>query len=415
MLVVERSLLTRYSQVRKRSEQICAPLAVEDYVVQPVAEVSPPKWHLGHTTWFFESFILQPNKPGYTAYNDSFPYVFNSYYESMGARVIRTDRGNLTRPSVEEVLAYRSYVDREMAAFLEEEPSEEVRTLLELGLNHEEQHQELLLYDIKYILGNNPLFPSYRARIDRESRSARPMGWLKVGEGLHRIGFSGDGFSFDNEHGSHEVFLHAAQISDRLVTNAEFLQFMEDGGYGDFRHWLADGWDWVRSNNVKAPFHWHHTDGRWMQYTLNGGLQPVDPDAAVCHVSYYEADAFAKWAGLRLPTEFEWEVACRAHGDRDNGNFLENDSLEPRAAKEGHYQFYGDVWEWTSSAYLPYPYYKAPEGAVGEYNGKFMVNQMVLRGGSCATPSGHIRPTYRNFFQPNHRWLFSGFRLAKYD
>ncbi len=412
MLAVDSSPFTQFLLVRQRSEEICRPLEAEDHVVQPIVDVSPPKWHLGHTTWFFEAFILEPLKKGYQVYNPSYAYVFNSYYEGKGARVIRTDRGNLTRPTVEEVLDYRHYVDEEMASLLESEPGTEILTLLELGLNHEQQHQELLLYDIKYILGNNPLFPAYREFREIESFGSRPVNWLEVEEGIHLIGHDSDGFSFDNEHGRHQVFLHGARIADRLVTNREYLEFMKDGAYGDYRHWLSDGWSWANSNEVKAPLHWHETEQGWMIYSLNGGLRPIDMDAPLNHVNYYEADAFAKWAGYRLPTEFEWEVACRTYGDPKSGNLYDSYNLETRPADSGENQFYGDVWEWTSSAYLPYPFYKAPEGAVGEYNGKFMVNQMVLRGGSFATPQDHIRATYRNFFQPQHRWLFSGLRLA---
>lgn len=413
MLAVETSLLDQYLSVRRRSEQLCAPLSEEDYVVQPIVDVSPPKWHLGHTTWFFEAFILQDHQPGYTCFNDSYAYVFNSYYEGKGKRVIRTNRGNLTRPSVGEVLGYRSYVDEAMKKFLDGPVDPLIAELVVLGLNHEQQHQELLLYDIKYILGNNPLFPEYRGKHERPPSVTGPQGWLSIDEGTYEIGYDGGGFSFDNEHGVHTVFLHAAELGNRLITNAEFLEFMEDGGYEYYGHWLSEGWEWVKSEGVKAPFHWHHVDGRWMQYALNGGLIEIDPGAPVCHVSYFEADAYAKWVGKRLPTEFEWEVACAKYGNLSKANLADGNALETLPAN-GNYQFYGDVWEWTSSAYLPYPYYQAPEGAVGEYNGKFMVNQMVLRGGSYGTPVSHIRSSYRNFFHPHLRWLFSGFRLASH-
>ncbi|MCA6075498.1 ergothioneine biosynthesis protein EgtB [Fulvivirga sedimenti] len=415
MLAVDSSPFTKFLLVRQRSEEICKPLEAEDHVVQPIVDVSPPKWHLGHTTWFFEAFILQPLKSDYQVYDDTYAFVFNSYYEGKGARIIRTNRGNLTRPTVDEVLDYRHYVDEQMAALLEADPGPELLKLLALGLNHEQQHQELLLYDIKYILGTNPLFPAYREFRSYELQTSPEMKWLDIDEGLHMIGHENEGFSFDNEHGRHQVFLHGARIADRLVTNGEYLQFMADGGYTNYRHWLSDGWDWVNANQVRAPFHWHITDEGWMNYSLNGGLLPVDMNAPVQHVNYFEADAFAKWAGYRLPTEFEWEVACRSHGDAGVGNFFESNYLQTMVVGQSGHQFYGDVWEWTSSAYLPYPYYKAPEGAVGEYNGKFMVNQMVLRGGSYATPGDHIRATYRNFFQPQHRWLFSGVRLAAYQ
>ena len=414
MLAVETSPFTKFLLVRQRSEEICQPLAIEDYVVQPVVDVSPPKWHLGHTTWFFEAFILEPFKKNYQVYNSSYAFVFNSYYESKGARVIRTDRGNLTRPSVQEVLDYRHYVDEEMAALLDSDPGEDILKLLELGLNHEQQHQELLLYDIKYILGNNPLFPAYRPFLSYEAGEASQK-WLEVEEGLHTIGYKGTSFSFDNEHGLHDVFLHGSRVSDKLVTNRQYLEFMNDGGYSEFRHWLSDGWDWVNREEINSPMYWHHIDGNWMHYSLNGGLRQVDLDAPVSHISYYEANAFAKWAGKRLPTEFEWEVCCNQYGQIKAGNFSEDDHLEARPASNGNNQLFGDLWEWTGSAYLPYPYYHAPEGAVGEYNGKFMVNQMVLRGGSCGTPRDHIRSTYRNFFQPQLRWMLSGFRIADYQ
>lgn len=416
MIIEETGLKEKFQRVRSVTEKICAPLTPEDHVVQPIVDVSPPKWHLGHTTWFFETFILLPEMKGYRVYDERFGFLFNSYYESVGARVIRTDRGNLTRPTVKEVLAYRSYVDEYMSAFLEKEHSlsEKVANLLELGLQHEQQHQELLCYDIKYILGNNPLFPVYITNNLPASQAPGEPVFEPVESGLYEIGHSGKGFCFDNELGVHQVYLHDFGIMDRLVTNGEYLEFINDNGYGDFRHWLSEGWEWVKTNNVVSPYHWHNLDGRWHAYSLNGGLKEVDPNAPVTHVSYYEADAFAKWRGQRLPTEFEWEIACRRHSDtKADANFMDSDTYQPMAKKSGNPQMFGDVWEWTGSAYLPYPYYQAPEGAVGEYNGKFMVNQMVLRGGSCATPGDHIRATYRNFFHPHLRWMFSGIRLAQ--
>ncbi|MEQ8245633.1 ergothioneine biosynthesis protein EgtB [Fulvivirga sp.] len=408
------SLLSKFKEVRLQSERICKPLKTEDYVVQPIVDVSPPKWHLGHTTWFFETFILVPFFKDYSLFNPDYGYLFNSYYETVGARVIRTDRGNITRPGVQEVLAYRAYVDEHMEMFLNGEVENEVNDLLELGLQHEQQHQELLIYDIKYILGNNPLFPAYQNQIEKTDTAARPLGWLNIEEGTYKIGFDKQGFSFDNEHGVHQVFLHEYAVADRLTTNGEYLEFMEDGGYSNFKHWLSDAWEWVKTNEIKAPEHWHFQDGKWYQYNLSGGLQAVNLDAPVTHISFYEADAFAKWKGLRLPTEFEWEVACLQYGRLDHAKgFSDNGLYQPQSAVNDN-QFYGEVWEWTASAYRPYPYYEAPEGAVGEYNGKFMVNQIVLRGGSCATPKDHIRATYRNFFHPHLRWMFSGLRLAKH-
>jgi ergothioneine biosynthesis protein EgtB len=381
------SLLQQFQKVRKHSENICVNLEIEDYVVQPIADVSPPKWHLGHTTWFFETFILIPHYRGYQAFDPQYNFVFNSYYETVGTRVIRTDRGNLSRPSVSDVYAYRKYVDDQMASFLEkEEIKGELSDLLILGLNHEQQHQELLLTDIKYILGHNPLFPKFEFSFPSNSASEEKTK-KSISGGIYEIGFEGKGFCFDNECGRHKVYLDDFQIHSSLVSNSEYLEFIEDGGYQDFRHWHAEGWDWVKSRNANSPLYWHFLDGVWMNYTFDG-LKPVDPTESVCHVSFFEASAFAAWKGMRLPTEAEWEVA--------------SDQLH-----------WGKRWEWTGSAYLPYPKYQRAVGAIGEYNGKFMVNQMVLRGGSVATPEGHSRKTYRNFFHAPHQWQFTGIRLAE--
>ncbi len=414
MLTTISTLRDRFLHTRSQTEKICQPLTPEDHVVQPIVDVSPPKWHLGHTTWFYEAFILTDQLDGYKVFHDDYAYLFNSYYESKGKRMVRTDRGNITRPSVKEVMAYRSYVDAHMETLLEQGINEKTEAVLELGLQHEQQHQELLMYDIKYILGNNPLFPEYSPRNEPEvERGISDLGWLEIPEGMYDIGYDGQGFSFDNEHGRHQVFLHHSAIADRLVSNKEYMKFIEAGGYTDFSHWLSDGWDWVKKEEVHAPLHWHKDGSEYKVFSLNGGLVDMDPDAPVTHISYYEAAAYAKWAGCHLPTEFQWEAAAGMYGDSAKGNFLENGAMEPIASAKNH-QFFGDVWEWTSSAYLPYPYYQAPEGALGEYNGKFMVNQMVLRGGSCATPRDHIRKTYRNFFHAPLRWMFSGIRLAKY-
>ena len=384
------NLPTRYKQVRDRSEAICQGLQAEDFVVQPMGDVSPPKWHLGHTTWFFETFVLQPHAASYRVYDTQYPYVFNSYYETVGARVVRTDRGNLSRPSVADVFAYRAYVDQAMHRFLSADGAEDdgLNALLELGLNHEEQHQELLITDIKYILGNNPLLPAYPTdyaqppvpRITNEH-------WISQPEGVYAIGATGRDFCFDNELNRHKVYLAPYQIRQELVSNGEYLAFIEAGGYADFRYWHAEGWEWVKAHRISAPLYWHRLDGVWHYYTPQG-LQPLPPDQPVCHVSYYEAWAYAQWRGLRLPTEAEWETT------------------------QDRFQW-GSRWEWTESAYLPYPGFTKAEGAIGEYNGKFMINQMVLRGASEATTPGHSRPTYRNFFHAPLRWQFTGIRLAR--
>ena len=378
-------LIERFQGVRRRTVDLCAPLRTEDHVVQPIVDVSPPKWHLGHTTWFFEQFLLN-ELPGYTA-DPAMAYVFNSYYETVGKRVLRTDRGNITRPTVQEVHAYRTRVDAHMLRALKEGRFTDAQLdVLVLGLQHEEQHQELLVTDIKYILGHNPLFPAYGPFQEGSAEAGVPS-FVQVKGGLHRIGHAGAGFCFDNELSRHRVHLEDFAIRDRLVTNAEYMAFMDAGGYDDFRHWHSEGWQWVKDNAIAAPMYWHHLDGQWMHFTLEG-LAPVDPALPVTHISFYEAFAFAEWSGMRLPTEAEWEVA--------NERFL-----------------WGQRWEWTHSAYLPYPGYTRAEGALGEYNGKFMVNQMVLRGASVATAPGHSRHTYRNFFHPHLRWQYTGIRLVQ--
>jgi ergothioneine biosynthesis protein EgtB len=377
-----------YIKVRKRTEHICSPLQTEDYVVQPVVDVSPPKWHIGHTTWFFETFILKPYFMGYQEYNPDYNYVFNSYYETVGNRVIRTDRGNLSRPTVIEIYRYREYVDEAMSHFLCEDINEDVKELIVLGLNHEEQHQELLYTDIKYSLGHNPLFPAYStAYVSPKAEKAKSDEFIKLKEGIYEIGFKGDGFCFDNELNPHKVYLNAFEISPTLVTTAEYMEFINSGGYHDFRHWHAEGWDWVKTNKIEAPLYWHLIDDEWHYYTFHG-LEALNLKEPVCHISYFEAYAYASWKGLRLPTEFEWEAAAT------------------------HFSW-GKSWEWTESSYLPYPGFTKAPGAIGEYNGKFMVNQKVLRGASEVTSPGHSRITYRNFFQTHLRWQFTGIRLAK--
>ena len=402
-------LASRYSRIRKRSETLCEPLETEDYVVQTLEDISPPKWNLAHTSWFFETFLLKPSLPGYGEFHPLFNYLFNSYYEAVGERHPRPERGMLSRPTVKEVLAYRRHVDDAMARLLEHCEAAELSPLVELGLNHEQQHQELLLTDFKHILSRNPLEPVYRKREIRND-PALSLEWMDVDGGVRSLGFDGEGFHFDNEAPRHDVLLRPFRLASRPVTNGEFLEFMEDGGYREPRWWLALGWAQVLEHGWESPMYWRQVEGRWHSFTLSGS-RPVDPHEPVCHVSYFEADAYAAWRGKRLPTEAEWETA--AAGEPIQGNLLEAETFHPvgRSNQSGKALF-GDVWEWTSSPYSAYPGYRAPAGVVGEYNGKFMCNQYVLRGGSCATPADHIRSTYRNFFPPEARWQFSGIRLA---
>ena len=410
------TLLNDYLKVRALTNELCEPLQPEDFVVQPVVDVSPPKWHLAHTTWFFENFVLKPNMADYKVFDKDYHFLFNSYYETEGERWIRSERGALSRPWVNEIMAYRSYVDEHMKHFLsaEEEVDDEVIDVLKIGLHHEQQHQELLVYDLKHILGINPLFPVYKSFQVEKHQPNLAENFLEVEEGVYTVGYQGNDFHFDNEKGVHKVFLHRYRIQDRLITNGEFMEFIEAGGYQDFNHWLMEGFEWVKKENIRAPFYWLKQDGVWKHYTL-AGLENINPDEPVSHVSFYEADAFAKWKGKRLPTEFEWEVACKLHEPEipESANFVDDRNFRPMPRQGKNTQFYGDVWEWTNSAYLAYPFYEKPEGALGEYNGKFMINTMVLRGGSYATSRDHIRPTYRNFFHPHLRWQFTGIRLAE--
>lgn len=381
--------------------------------MQPTEDVSPPKWHLGHSTWFFENFLLAPHLPDYKCFDERLNWFFNSYYESQGPRILRSDRGNMTRPALEVILDYREYVDRAMTRLLERDIPE-VTTLTELGLHHEQQHQELLLCDIKYILGSNPLYPTYRSEPVAPTATV-PHRFIPIHEGRYTIGHAGEGFCWDNELSRHDVLLQDFGIGSRLITNGEYLAFMEDDGYDRFELWQMEGITWARDLEVKAPLYWYSEGNEWKHYTLDRGLTPIDPALPVTHISWYEADAYARWAGARLATEFEWEIACRQLQPEipHSGNWVDREDYHPTAAvSQEDNQLMGHCWEWTNSAYLPYPRYPRPEGALGEYNGKFMINQMVLRGGSCATPRTHIRPTYRNFFQADKRWQFTGIRLA---
>ncbi len=414
-------LIQYFRHVRKVSEDICAPLETEDYVVQPVEDVSPPKWHLGHTTWFYEALFLDKYIPDYKPYHPTYSFLFNSYYQSLGDRWERPRRGVLSRPTVEEVYKFRQAVSERMGDLIDnisEKEWPEFHDLVILALNHEQQHQELLLTDIKYILAVNPLQPLYR-KSGEKGKPATPAvktSYVPFEGGMHRIGFQGNGFCYDNELPEHDSYVNHFKLANRLVTNAEYLEFMKEGGYKDFRHWLSDGWDTVQREKWEAPLHWKKLDNKWYEMTLGGWRKAVS-DSPVCHVSYFEAEAFASWAGKRLPTEDEWEAAARlSRANQSPGNFFDDGFLHPLAAaatgKSKIFQLLGDVWEWTSSAYLPYPGYRQAAGALGEYNGKFMINQMVLRGGSCATSRDHARISYRNFFQPDKRWQFTGFRLA---
>ncbi len=376
----------KFLSIRKHSLNLCKPLQIEDYVIQPSPDVSPPKWHLAHTTWFFEEMLLAKYLPGYKRFHDRYAFLFNSYYNTLGDRILRPHRGNMSRPTVEEIKAYRSHVDKQMVILMEQ-ANPEVLSLIDVGLNHEQQHQELLLTDIKYILGHNPLFPIYDPSVKEMDGAEQDHSFLKVNAGLYVIGHAGEGFSFDNEGKQHQVYLNDFAIRKSLITNREYLEFVAAGNYDDPTHWHSDGWTWVTENKIYAPLYWHRINNEWYRYALRG-LVKLALDEPVTHVSFYEAAAFADWARMRLPTEFEWEVA--------SDNFV-----------------WGCRWEHTGSAYLPYPGYTKPLGALGEYNGKFMINQMILRGSSIATPPGHSRKTYRNFFPPNMQWQFTGIRLCE--
>ncbi len=379
-------LLDRFISIRQHTEDICSQLNNEDYSVQPQIFVSPPKWHLAHSTWFFEQFVLSEYAKDYKVYDDDFAFLFNSYYNNVGKRVLRPNRGLMTRPSVEEVYEYRAFVTEKMSDFLSSDIPDDVIDIIEIGLQHEQQHQELMHYDIKYILGNQATFPSISTDFDF-SENKTDLNFIKFEEGVYEIGYDGESFCFDNELGRHKVYLNPFEIADRLITNGEYLEFVESGAYENFNLWHAEGWDFIQENRIEAPLYWYKVDGEWYHYTLEN-FEKINPNELVKHISFYEASAFATWKGMRLATEFEWEVA--------------SDQLD-----------WGNLWEWTNSAYLPYPNFETVEGALGEYNGKFMVNQMVLRGSSQATSKNHSRKTYRNFFHPDMRWMYSGIRLVK--
>jgi ergothioneine biosynthesis protein EgtB len=403
------TISTRYQQVRDFTNELCRSLATEDYVVQSMPDVSPTKWHLAHTTWFFETFLLAPNLPAFAPIDTRYGYLFNSYYEAIGERQPRPLRGLLSRPTVEEVFQYREYADRWMVQLLDAKGGA-VEPLVTLGINHEQQHQELLLTDLKHVFSCNPMDPVYAPRDVVRSAQVPTLQWLEFEGSITAVGHAGPNFAFDNESPRHETLLQPFRLASRLVTNAEWLAFMEDGGYRRPDLWLSMGWAAVQEQGWTAPLYWRKYGSKWWNFTLSG-LREVQEAEPVCHVSYFEADAYARWAGARLPTEAEWETA--AAGVAMDGNFVESGCNHPCPASDGGLvQMYGDVWEWTQSAYSAYPGFHPAEGAIGEYNGKFMCNQYVLRGGSCATPRDHIRPTYRNFFPPEARWQFTGVRLA---
>lgn len=419
MKKVSRSdIIRRYQTTRAFTQQLCKPLEIEDFVIQSMPDVSPTKWHLAHTSWFFETFMLKPELSGYQTPNELYNYLFNSYYNAIGDQFPRPNRGLLGRPTVAQVFEYRQHVDQEMHRLLEsldDTKLVELASFIDLGLNHEQQHQELMLSDLKHVLFQNPLYPTYSSLPSQEhSQNVQTLNWISYPGGKSKAGFAGSGFSFDNETPEHEVLTQSFELTDRLVTNGEYLTFVEDNGYTQPQLWLSDGWVLINKENWQAPLYWIRQEGHWFEFTLNG-LQPLDHGAPVSHISYYEADAYANWSGARLPSEFEWEVAARDVAIE--GNFIETGNLHPVPAsastEKGPKQMFGDVWEWTQSPYVPFPGFKAAAGAVGEYNGKFMASQMVLKGGSCASSKNHLRASYRNFFYPHSRWQFMGLRLAK--
>jgi ergothioneine biosynthesis protein EgtB len=410
---VQDSILERFRKTRNLSRDLTRGLNEADMTVQSMPDASPVKWHLAHTTWFFETFLLRDQVPGYRLFDERWPFLFNSYYEAEGARMARPERGLLTRPTVAEMLAYRDHVDEAMEAALPR-LMERHGDLVELGIQHEQQHQELLLTDLKHLFSRNPLSPAYAAAPPAPKAESVPLRWIAGTEGLAEIGSDGAGFAFDNELPRHPSWLAPYALANRPVTNGEWIEFVADQGYASAALWLSDGWDWVRQEAISSPLYWRGHGNDWEHFTL-AGWQPVDPDAPVTHVSFYEADAFASWAGARLPTEQEWEAAAEGR-DPLRGVQLDHAGAAaptPEDEVDGFASLFGNVWEWTGSAYRPWPGYRTAAGAVGEYNGKFMSGQFVLKGGSCATPRGHVRGSYRNFFHPHQRWQFTGVRLAR--
>jgi ergothioneine biosynthesis protein EgtB len=406
-------LQQHFLAVRAMSLRLTQSLSAEDQMLQSMPDASPVKWHLAHTTWFFETFILQPTLPDYEVFNPEYKFVFNSYYKQLGGHPNRGSRGLMSRPSLDEVHRFRAHVDEAMHELLRDENlAQPILQLIELGLNHEQQHQELILTDIKHALWCSPLQPQSTADAAAVAETSPPLSWIAMEGGIHSVGHVGDGFSFDNECPRHDVLLRPFEIASRAVTNGEYIQFISDGGYTKPALWLSDGWDAGTAHKWNAPLYWERReDGSWWNFST-AGTRPVNWAEPVCHISYYEADAYARWAGKRLPTEEEWEIAATRYPSP--GTLLEDEIFHPQAASgDGLQQMFGDVWEWTASPYMPYPGFQPAEGLIGEYNGKFMCNQMVLRGGSCATAASHIRASYRNFFPPHARWQFSGIRLAK--
>jgi len=411
---MNRQISKNFLTVRKLTSELVKNLHPEDTVIQTEVDISPPKWHLAHTTWFFENFILKKYIKNYKPYHPSFDYLFNSYYQSQGTRVKRYNRGYHPRPLLSEVMQYRTAIENEINELLKLNPeNEELNNLVELGIHHEQQHQELLLTDLKNIWSQSPLFPEYTSIPEVQQQPSGPAKWMQLEEGLYETGYSGNNFHYDNEAPRHKIFLDAFEISSRQVLVGEYLKFINDGGYQKWQYWLHEGWDWVTTNEIEAPLYWDKIDDTWYVYTLSG-FKKINEQEILTHISFYEADAYARWRGYRLPTEQEWEIAANLYGKDDiSYNFLDQKNFHPTQISEKNTAFLGQVWEWTNSSYLPYPGFKPWKGDVGEYNGKFMINQMVLRGGSCVTPQDHFRLSYRNFFHPHLRWQFTGIRLAK--